>query len=177
MYTAYKALPTSGKAIAKYARSIRNDIGLGNTFFFPVMVFLEHILPQAFPDMNLEIVPPQDMPFKEGETIPGQNTIRIREDVYTAACDNNGRARFTVTHEIGHFLIHTSDSIVLCRRVEGTKLPPYEDPEWQANTFAGELLAPSYLIKNLSTRQVMQLCCISEKAAEIALAKSRKLYR
>ena len=96
---------------------------------------------------------------------------------YTAACDNNGRARFTVTHEIGHFLIHTPDSIVLCRRIEGMKLPPNEDPEWQANTFAGELLAPSYLITNLSTRQVMELCGVSEKAAEIALTKSRKMYR
>ena len=79
MYTAYKALPTSGKAIAKYARSIRNDIGLVNTYFFPVMKFLEHVLPQAFPDMSLEIVPPQDMPFKEGETIPGQNILCIRQ--------------------------------------------------------------------------------------------------
>ena len=149
MYTAYKALPTSGKAIAEYARSIRSNTGLENAYFFPIMRFLEHVLPQAFPDMNLEIVPLQDMPFKEGETILGQNTIRIREDVYNEACVNNGRARFTVAHEIGHFLIHTPDSIVLCRQVEGTKLPPYEDPEWQANTFAGELLAPSYLIRNL----------------------------
>ena len=103
MNTAYKAAPTSKKAIADYARTIRRNMGLEQTFYFPVMEFLEVVLQEVFPDMTLEIVAPEDMPFKEGETIPGQNKIRIREDVYNAACDGNGRARFTVAHEIGHF--------------------------------------------------------------------------
>ena len=121
--------------------------------------------------MTLEIVAPEDMPFKEGETIPGQNKIRIREDVYNAACDGNGRARFTVAHEIGHFLLHTPNSISLCRMEEDTKLRPFEDPEWQANTFASELLAPACLITGHTKTEIMGRCGLSEKAAKVALAK------
>ncbi len=41
MQTAYKALPTSRKAIAEYTRSLRRNVGLENEFFFPVMEYLE----------------------------------------------------------------------------------------------------------------------------------------
>lgn len=174
MNTAYKAAPTSRKAIADYARTIRRNMGLEQTFYFPVMEFLEVVLQEVFPDMTLEIVAPEDMPFKEGETIPGQNKIRIREDVYNAACDGNGRARFTVAHEIGHFLLHTPDAISLCRMEEGMKLKPFEDPEWQANTFASELLAPAYLITGHTKQEIMGRCGLSEKAAKVALAKCKQ---
>ena len=176
MQTTYKALPTSKREIAEYTRSLRRNVGLENESFFPVMEYLEIFLQDKLMDLTLDIVPFSDMPFKEGETIPGQNTIRIREDVYNAACEGDGRARFTVAHEIGHFLLHTPDSIALCRMEEGTKFRPFEDPEWQANTFASELLAPGYLISNLPYREVMNRCGVSEKAAKVALAKNKAKY-
>ena len=43
--------------------------------------------------------------------------------------------------------MHEEASISLCRLEPGKKLPAYEDPEWQADAFGGELLASSYLIK------------------------------
>ena len=39
------------------------------------------------------------------------------------------------------------EAISLCRLDPLVKLKAYEDPEWQANAFGGELLASSYLIQ------------------------------
>ena len=174
MMTSFKALPTSKREIADYARRIRRRMQLEQKPFFPIVEFLEMTLQSAYEDMTLDIVPVDEMPFKEGETLPGQNTIRIREDVYYAACNGDGRARFTIAHEIGHFMLHTPDAIVLCRMEVGQKLKPYEDPEWQANTFASELLMPPYLIVGMTKRDVMREFGVSEKAAMVALKKCAK---
>ena len=173
MTTAYKALPTSKAAISDYARKLRRLCGYENKNTFPVMQFLELILPSLFPDLNLEIPEAEELPFKEGETLPGSNTIRIRKDIYLAACEGDGRARFTVAHEVGHFLLHTPDSIVLCRMEEGQRLRTFEDPEWQANFFAGELLAPVYLAKGMTKQQIMKEFQLSEAAAKVTASKCR----
>ena len=174
MTTAYKALPASKREIADYARELRQVCGFENRNCFPIIQFLELILPRLFPDFNLEIPEVDDLPFKEGETIPGTNTIRLRCDIYLAACNGDGRARFTVAHEIGHFLLHTPDSIVLCRMEEGQKLKAFEDPEWQANFFASELLAPVYLARGMTKRQIMDEFGLTEGAAKVVVSKCRQ---
>ena len=173
MTTAYKALPASTKEIANYARELRKACGYEYKKQFPIMHFLELILPRMFPDLSLELLEVDEMPFKEGETLPGSNTIRLRKDIYLAACDNDGRARFTVAHEIGHFLLHTPDSIVLCRMEKGQKLRAFEDPEWQANCFASELLSPVYLAKGMSKAAIMEQFLLSERAAKVVVSKCR----
>lgn len=49
------------------------------------------------------------MGAKHGETIPSENRIRIREDVYERACNGYGRDRLTMAHELGHLLLHRDD--------------------------------------------------------------------
>lgn len=175
MITSHKALPTSTLKIREYVQRIRATMRLEHALFFPIIQFLEMILPLMFPDLILEIVPLGDMPFLEGETLLGQCTIRIREDIYEAACNGDGRARFTIAHEVGHFLLHTPDSIVLCRLEPGQRLRPFEDPEWQANTFASELLMPPYLIAGRTKKDVMRNCGVSDSAAKVALKRCSKL--
>lgn len=61
------------------------------------------------------------------------------------------RQRFTVAHEIGHFiyhrsLLHQGVGDTLAYRAEGTELPNpsiTREQEWQANNFASNLLVPS----------------------------------
>ena len=106
---------------------------------------------------------------KHGETYPSKNLIRIREDVYLNAINGSGRDRLTIAHEIGHLLLHDDDNIALCRLEPNEKLKAYEDPEWQANAFGGELLAPSYLIKGLTNAKVQEKCGVSEDAANVQL--------
>ncbi len=49
------------------------------------------------------------------------------------------------------------------------KLKPYEDPEWQADAFRGELLASSYLIRKMNSFEVMEKCGVCFDAAKVQL--------
>ena len=63
--------------------------------------------------------------------------IRIRESIYEGARQGKGRDRFTIMHEIFHFMWHDRDEISFARNPESVKL--YENPEWQADVFAGSV--------------------------------------
>mgnify|MGYP000952505712 FL=1 len=45
------------------------------------------------------------------------------------------------------------------------------DPEWQANAFAGELMAPYDLVKNMSVEEISEKCGMSMTAASIQYRK------
>lgn len=170
----YKATGISRQDIRRVVRHIKKLTGLENIFYFPIMQFLELVLPTLIPDFVLEVVPVKEMGNKHGETYPSKNLIRIREDVYLGAHAGNGRDRLTIAHEIGHLLLHDDDSIALCRLAPDEKLKAYEDPEWQANAFGGELLASSYLINGLSVREVSERCGVTEAAASVQLNALKK---
>lgn len=167
-----KANPTSRVQIQLYADHIRKCIGYKNQLYFPVLKFLEIVLPTLIPNFNYEILSKEEMGNKHRETRPDLDLIQIREDVYSGACIGNGRDRMTIAHEIGHLLMHSKLNISLCRVENGIEEKPkiYEDPEWQADVFAGELLAPSYLIRDMSPEEV-------SKGANISLAAARTQLR
>jgi Zn-dependent peptidase ImmA (M78 family) len=167
----YKAEPLSRNEIRRYVRKLKKSVGLEDTLMFPIVEFLENIIPMIIPDFQLEIVPKEDMGNKHGETYPSKNLIRIREDVYERAIAGVPRDRLTIAHEIGHLFLHENDAIALCRMEPGECIKVYEDPEWQANCFGGELLASYYLIKDMSEPEVMKSCNVSAEAASILVSK------
>jgi Zn-dependent peptidase ImmA (M78 family) len=84
------------------------------------------------------------------------------------ACLGQGRDRFTIMHELGHLLLHTSDRIWLRRGHRAPKA--YRDPEWQANAFAGEFLMPAALVRECSwPADMAETFGVSLQAAEIQL--------
>ena len=169
MSETFRARPISRKDIRNYVYKLKKLFGLENQRYFPILPFAENVLPHLFSDYQFEVVPAQEMGNKHGETFPSYKLIRIREDVYEGAARENGRDRFTVAHEVGHLLLHCENDISLCRLDPSSRLKTYEDPEWQANAFGGELLASSWLISGMSAAQVSQECAVSFSAAEIQL--------
>ncbi|KHF28293.1 ImmA/IrrE family metallo-endopeptidase [Anoxybacillus sp. EFIL] len=161
------ANPTSRKKIRALTNAIREILGLQDEKCFPVVEFLELGLPQIFHDFSYEIVAPHELKNKYGVTYPEKNVIRLREDVYENAISGIGRDRFTVAHEIGHFIMHRPGSIALARNQAIENIPKYRDPEWQANTFAAELLAPPHIIKGMSVKEIALCCGVSLYVAQI----------
>ena len=106
-----------------------------------------------------------------GLTNPATKTIKIREDVYDRACEGHGRDRFTLAHELGHYLLHDDVTVGLARSGDGASVVTYCDPEWQANAFAGELLMPHDLIQNMSIGEIAAQCKVSYSAAELQRRK------
>jgi len=165
----FKADACSRRDIQRFVYSLKKKVGLENELYFPVIEFLENVLPMIIPDFNYEIVSENEMGNKHGETYPSKNLIRIREDVYDRAVAGEGRDRLTVAHEIGHLFMHEDDCVALCRLEPDEKLKPFEDPEWQADCFGGELLASSYLIKGMRACEVEERCGVSGAAARCQL--------
>lgn len=159
----YIAKPISRKEIrilASLVRKIQGEDGL----YFDIMKFLEQTLPIICPGFSLCVKMRQEMGECHGLTFPDKKEIWLREDVYEGALEGKGRDRLTASHELFHFLFHGKNQIGFARTGSG-KIPAYEDPEWQADTFGGELLVPYRKAMNLTIPQIIIACGVSEKAA------------
>lgn len=157
------AKPRSRTDIRKMANKLRELVGFEDTPKFPIVEFIEWVLANPDDGIDLEIVDPEEMEDTYSTTNTGINKMCIRSDVYEGAIAGDPRDRFTLCHEVGHYFLHQPSSISFARG----NVPRYRDPEWQANTFAGELMAPYDLIKNMSIPEIMEKCGMSMKAAMI----------
>jgi Zn-dependent peptidase ImmA (M78 family) len=163
----YIASPMSRKAISDLVYIFRDAFGLTDVRFFPVVEFLEHVLPEIDKKFCLEISDRAVMGDTYGLTYPEDHKIMLREDVYENAIEGVPRDRFTIAHEIGHYILHKPNRIALSRSRGEQKSPAYLDPEWQANAFAGELLVPRQVIQDLSVDDITRKCGVSRMVAEI----------
>lgn len=153
--------PMSRKSIREFAKEFRRLLGLEDVMYFPIVRFIEWYLPQL--GMNYEILTIAEMNDTYGLTNTKRNVLYIREDVYCGAIAGNPRDRFTLCHELGHFLLHTPERVSFARG----NIPAYMNPEWQANVFAGELMAPYNLTYGMSVDEMMKECGMSRQAATI----------
>lgn len=169
------------KMIADRTRSI---VELPSGTAFPIVQLLELMsVPlqengpsqDGEPLLGFEVVPDEELKNCYAEYRLASNTLVVRESVYDGACRGNGRDRFTLAHELGHSLLHRKAVNSFARTED--KIPSYEDPEWQANTFASMLLIPRDEILGLSADDVAQRYEVSRQAAEIALKQVKKPTR
>lgn len=170
----YKSKGLSEKQIQHYVREFRKRIGKEYDIYLPIVDIIELILHKIIPEFTLEILETDKLPNEYAETDILKKIIRVREDVYLDAIKNGQRSRFTLAHEIAHLLLHDEKTILQQPTGGKSSIKTYENPEWQANTFAGELLAPSYLIGSMSPEEIKSKCCISLEAATIQFEKAKK---
>lgn len=171
----YEASPLSRANIRSLTNFIRKIVGLENERYFPIREFLEFLMPKIDEDFVLEVLTKHEMGSNHGLALPEEKIIRLREDVYDGAIAGKPRDRLTMAHEIGHYFLHTKERISFARNRGGSgELPAYRDPEWQANAFAGELLAPPHIIRNMSVTEVMHYCGVSQDAARKQLKSINK---
>jgi hypothetical protein len=148
---------------------------------FPVLEFFDHVLRDVYRlDPGVELL----SDGVEGMTWP-DGRVLVSADTYRGAHDGIGRPRFTVVHECYHGIKHRrqiqkalvdAGELVLYRR---TKIKPYVDPEWQANTFASAVLMPEAMVRRIAAMEHRMLLVgrmaevfgVSPKAAEVRLAK------
>ena len=161
MNVAAEALSRS--KIRKLVREFRKAIGCEKMEYFPIVQFIEWILANPESGMDFEIVDPGEMQDTYGTTNTEKNVMRIRSDVYEGAVKGRPRDRFTLCHELGHYILHQPEFMSYARG----DIPRYRQPEWQANTVAGELMAPYDLVKDMSIEEIMKKCGMSRQAATI----------
>ena len=160
--------PMSRKAIRKLVYQFRALLEMEHELYFPIVKFIEWMLPLM--GYEYEIVPINEMKNTYGVTNTGTRVMKIREDVYIGAIHENARDRFTLCHELGHFLMHMPERVAFARG----EIPAYMDPEWQANVFAGELMAPYDLVKHMTPEMIAEQCGMSLMAAKIQYMEYHK---
>lgn len=161
----YKTNAKGRRDIRKLAVEWKKQLGVEKLLYLPVVEIYE-ILPIIYPGLTTEIV--EDSAFPKGkfaETEVGSKTIRLRQSVYDGACKGKGFERMTIMHEVGHFEMIANSPIKLYREANGP-IVAYEDPEWQAKCFAGEVMIDKRLVKNMRPQEIALQCGVSLQAAE-----------
>jgi Zn-dependent peptidase ImmA (M78 family) len=113
-----------------------------------------------------------EMGNNEAYVKPDEKLIVIKEDVYEKLQLNDGRARFTILHELGHIILQ--HSATFHRDGDGSH-QTFEDSEWQANTFASFVLMPIEICRSVtSVNELVMSCGVSLTAAEVGLSRVKK---
>lgn len=160
----YVVPPWKWAEIGQLTDRLRVQFSLSAEPEFPVMEFLENVLDQQLNAVRMEIESEADLGAFEGLTDPDGQFIVLREDVYKKAWAGDGRARFTVAHELGHLFLHTGKP--MARASPRVRVPHYRLSEPQANQFAAELLMPRGFISPADTvYAVCQRHGVSQEAA------------
>ncbi|GEC40126.1 hypothetical protein JOH52_002813 [Sinorhizobium meliloti] len=155
--------PRSWDNIHSVAERLRSIIGLERSPYVPVIDILEKVLDYQLNIVRFEVGTFVEMDGAEGLTDPSGHFIQIREDVYEAAVNGDGRARFTVAHEMGHLFLHTG---VPLARTTRDAVAPFKRSEPQANQFAAEFLMPRHLqIRGSSHYDIARNHGVSDEAA------------
>jgi Zn-dependent peptidase ImmA (M78 family)/transcriptional regulator with XRE-family HTH domain len=144
--------------------------------WFPIVEVFELALPRVVVDFNLEIFSADEIAV-EGLLLPQSSTIILHENVYDDACAGEGRARFTLCHEFGHFMLHRIFKATLDTQ-KRRGYHSYEDSEWQADRFAASLLsARAHAGGFQSISELANKCGMSHKAAAVRWAQFRSTSR
>jgi transcriptional regulator with XRE-family HTH domain len=161
--------PLSTKKIREFAEQVRSVFVNDDQIEFPIMDIMEFRLSSIFDGFYIDVRDPEYMGDLEGQMIAGEVGIALREDVYSGAWSGNRRDRFTVCHELAHFLMHRAVTVARARD-DGDKI--FCDSEWQADTFAGTLLmSPRHLVLFDGPDHAANLCNINRAAATTMWSK------
>jgi hypothetical protein len=147
---------------------------------FPVADFFEFVLPANGVVTGVDSGLPTGV---EGLAAPGENgemTLLLAPPVYADLWADDGRARFTVAHEVGHIHLHVAQT--KGRFVESAmqdfqrteNVPVYKNPEWQANVHGATLLMPESAVldavrQGMSVSRLARVFGVSKQAMEIRL--------
>lgn len=161
--------PRSKKQIEVIAYDWRYAFDCVHTWAPDLLRIMEHKLPLIDPAFNLRTENDSDMETEAfTEMFPPE--ITVRSSVYDAAYNLNGRARFTLAHELGHYFLHGDDHQhhrAVNFQKAGSKM---FDPEWQANQFAVHFLMPEDIVREFSDpNELAASCKVSRQAATLRM--------
>lgn len=159
----YRVNGTSRKRLREMAKDIRTRMGVREDGIIPILSMLEKEINEM--GWDLEIVDPKEIPGTYAITTPQLKTVKISEPTYMKAYTGRERERFTVAHELGHLVLHQNVALSFARSEDTVKA--FEDPEWQANTFAAELLVPIDKITDMSIEEISKKYGVSYQVAKI----------
>lgn len=150
--------------IENYANKLRNKFNVSLDSPFPILDVIEKLhydglLTIQYLEDDNDIFD-VDTPAKYS---PIENFIYVKESVLEELERNEYRANFTLAHELFHYF---QWKILLFEFEEVEDCPPYLNPEWQADEFAGQLLVPTKSIEKIrDAKKISEIYKVSEICA------------
>lgn len=157
--------------IKKYANEIRELFNIKLDSYFPILDVLETLLVKKV--LSYQILDDDNPIFGDNEYalyLFKENFIYIKECVIKECEQNIYRSNFTLCHELFHFI---QFEILNFSFEEVDKCKPFEDADWQANEFAGEVLVPDEFL-NLDNETLVQTFHVSEECVLTRKLKQAK---
>ena len=166
-----KTNPLSVEKIGVIAREIRNSYKIKEDEAFPILEYLSHLFGRG--ELGIQIIDDRDN-YLDDKTVALYNAmdnfIYIKESVIYEVENENYRSNFTLAHELFHYL---QNQILRFNFEEVAERKTYEDPEWQANEFAGELLVPKKYL-DLNDEELVERFKVSLECALTRKIKKKK---
>ena len=72
------ALPRDRNSIRRSTYLLRQKLGLKDTPYFPIVEFLENVLPEIDPTFHIEILEDLELPGVQAEYVPSLNVVRLK---------------------------------------------------------------------------------------------------
>lgn len=165
------AKPRGISYIRNIASAVRKLLNLSNDTYINTVQALDCLcsILEKF-GFNYLVLPDCSEFFEKGEeakTNIVSGMIYIKESVFLDASRKRYcRAHFTIAHEIDHFILHHALGLMNLARTNSSEKPkPFENPEWQADAFASELLMPYEECLKLSPKEIMRKYHVTNSAA------------
>lgn len=138
---------------AAILESVPDYVWDGETVPVPVEDIVDSVFGLYVRNVDDMTAAPECPPLADGESLSGLLLANSKQ-IWCNAGEGAqwpGRKRFTICHELGHWVLHKpgQDSL-FCRRgsvVEGAERPPLPEIEEEANAFAAALLMPPALVE------------------------------
>lgn len=162
--------------IKDLAYNVRKQFGILPFECFPILDYLDHLFEQGL--LSIQVIDNDD-PYLDNKTPAIYNTvdnfIYIKEEVLEEYDNNDYRANFTLAHELFHYL---QAQVLNFEFKEVEYCFPYEDIDWQANQFAGELLVPEDSLvlddDELVKKYKVSLECVLTRKVQLKNRQRRK---
>lgn len=155
--------------IERKASAFRRQLG-GEAQPYPDLMTVIQKIKSAQKSFNYLRVPDRDMPDAEAQWDSDAQRMSMRESVFQAMQRGEPRARMTIAHELGHFVLGHSGvrNRATAQNAAEKYLSNVRREEREAKRFAAAFLAPAELISADDTAdEIARRFGLSSEAAEI----------
>lgn len=162
-----KTNPLSVKEIERLANVFRLNYNINNDDAFPILDVIDDMFENKI--LSLQVLD-DDNPILDEMVpacyVPKENFIYVKESVLEEYETDNYRSAFTLCHELFHYV---QAQVLKFDFEEVETCKTYEDIDWQANEFAGQLLIPTSFIEEDSEKLIEMFhvsleCVLTRKA-------------
>lgn len=167
------------ETLEEIGRNFFRQIGLENQVCPDLMTIINK-LKHTVPSFNYCRVPDKDMPQAEAHWYSEDFVLSMRESVFVGMQRGDARCRFTVFHELSHYLLGHKGFLNRATQqfTKDISAPLVKHQESEANRLAPILMAPEHLVPDGATaEEISEKFGMSLPAAAIRKEEVERIRR